>query len=622
MPSKADRVRRFDHDLGVYGLPGDVSPWDIRFHPEDRAFLDRESDGRYRVRVWAEPGLTDGLVVAKRNADYLGFALGAIATTQRFVFWEAVAALLPDDEISLAFRSPSGKAVYLVPSGISNAVERLDRWTVPNLSPMDVPSWSQGAVIYQIFPDRFANGDPSNDPPDTDQWGSPPHPRRFQGGDLIGISENLDYLNELGVDLIYLNPIFTSPSNHRYDAIDYLQVDPSLGGNAALIELVKKAHELGIKVVVDASFNHCHPGFFAFQDLIRAGSESPYRDWFVIRDWPVRIKAGKSTKGQPGKGWQSEWLPVWAEQSGLEIEYVLDHGLTVEPTYESWYGVASMPRINLANPEARRYMLGIAAEWIRLAGIDGWRMDVARYVDPDFWVDFRKVVKEANPESYLIGEFMGDAGAWLQGDRFDATMNYTFRDICLRYLAHDEIDAVEAADDLARLWAQYAWAVTLANQNLIGSHDTARFLSVAGGEQWRLRLATVLALTYPGAPGIYYGDEVGLIGEDDPGSRNAFPWEPDPRSHELHRTVIELTSLRKKHLALVKGEWRPLLAKSGLLAFERRLGRQRLMVVINRGKRRRIDLPSSGKVLWGDAELDQRKLTIAAREAAIVKLGR
>jgi glycosidase len=267
-------------------------------------------------------------------------------------------------------------------------------------------------------------------------------------------------------------------------------------------------------------------------------------------------------------------------------------------------------------------MLEVAADWPRLAGIDGWRMDVARYVDPDFWVDFRKAVKEANPESYLIGEFMGNAGDWLQGDSFDATMNYTFRDICVRYLARHEIGAVEAADDLARLWAQYSWPVTLANQNLIGSHDTARFLTVAGGEVWRLRLATVLALTYPGAPGIYYGDEVGLEGDNDPGSRNPFPWEPDPTSHGMHRTITELTALRRKHPALVTGEWRPLLARGGLLAFERRLGRQRLVVAINRGKRRRIELPSAGKILWGDAEIEKRKLTVAPRGAAIVKLGR
>ena len=610
-------MRKFDGDLGVYGLPGDVTPWDIRFDPGDRAFLDREPDSRYRIRAWSETGLTDGLIVVKRNEEFLGFRLAVVASTGRFAFWEAIAPLLPGDEISLAFRNPMGKAVYLVPGGISNAVERLDRWTIPDLTPMDIPLWSQGAVVYQIFPDRFANGDPSNDPPDTDEWGSPPDSRRFQGGDLPGVTQHLGYLSDLGIDLIYLNPVFKSPSNHRYDAIDYLEVDPALGGNEALIELIAKAHGHGIKVIIDASFNHCHPLFFAFQDLINNGPESPYRDWFVIHDWPVRIKARK-----PIKGWQREWLPVWAEESGLAIEYVIDRGLAVEPTYESWYGVASMPRINLANPEARRYLLGVAAHWHDRAGIDGWRMDVARYVDPDFWLDFRQTVKSANPESYLIGEFMGDAGAWLQGDSFDATMNYTFRDICLRYLARHEIDAVEAADDLARLWAQYAWPVTLANQNLIGSHDTARFLSVADGDEWRLRLATILSLTYPGAPGIYYGDEVGLLGENDPGSRNAFPWEPSPASHPLHRTITELTALRRAHPALVKGEWRPHLAKGGLLAFERRLGRKRLLVVINRGKRRRIDLPSAGKVLWGDAVLEKRRLTVAAREAAIVRLGR
>jgi cyclomaltodextrinase / maltogenic alpha-amylase / neopullulanase len=617
VPSKADRRRRFKSDLGVYGLPGDVSPWDIRFDPKDRAFLDREADGRYRIRVWAEPGLKEGLVVARRNDEHLGFPLRVIATTDRFEFWEAVVELLPNDLVSLAFRNPSGKAVYLVPDGISNAVERLDRWTVPDLEPMDIPSWSQGAVIYQIFPDRFANGDSTNDPPDTDPWGSPPHSRRFQGGDLAGITQRLDYLNDLGADLIYLTPIFTSPSNHRYDAVDYTQVDPSLGGNEALIELVKASHDRGIRVILDASFNHCHPGFFAFQDLVHRGLESPYRGWFVVHDWPVRIKARKSLKG-----WQREWLPVWAEQSGLAIEHVLDRGLAVEPTYESWYGVATMPRINLANPDARGYMLEVAVEWPRLAGIDGWRMDVARYVDSDFWVDFRKAVKDSNPESYLIGEFMGDAGAWLQGDRFDATMNYTFRDICLRFLARNEIGAEEAADDLARLWAQYAWPVTLANQNLIGSHDTPRFLSLAGGKEWRLRLAIVLSLTFPGAPGVYYGDEIGLKGGNDPGSRNAFPWEPDPTAHDLHRTVKELARLRRKHPSLVKGEWRPLLAERGLLAFERFLGRERLAVVVNRGKRRRIDLPRKGKVLWGDAELDKRKLTIAPRAAAVVRLGR
>ena len=245
--------------------------------------------------------------------------------------------MLPGDEISLAFRNPSGKAVYLVPGGISNAVERLDRWSVPDLTPMDIPGWSHGAVVYQIFPDRFANGDPSNDPPDTDQWGSPPHSRRFQGGDLVGITQHLGYLSDLGVDLIYLNPIFTSPSNHRYDAIDYTQVDPSLGGNEALIELVKKAHDRGIKVIIDASFNHCHPGFFAFQDLINNGPES--RISRLVRDSRL---AGADQGPQVDQGLAAGVASgLGQSKADWRSSTCVDRGLAVEPTYESWYGVAT-----------------------------------------------------------------------------------------------------------------------------------------------------------------------------------------------------------------------------------------------------------------------------------------
>jgi glycosidase len=177
-------------------------------------------------------------------------------------------------------------------------------------------------------------------------------------------------------------------------------------------------------------------------------------------------------------------------------------------------------------------------------------------------------------------------------------------------------------DFWARLWAQYCWPVTLANQNLIGSHDTPRFLTLAGGQEWRLRLALVLAMTFPGAPGVYYGDEVGLQGGPDPGSRNAFPWDPDPSSHPLYQTIAELSALRRSHPSLVTGEWRPYLGKGGLLAFERRLARRRLLVIINRGKGRRVDLPGRGKVLWGDGRLQGKSVEVPRHGAVILKLGR
>ncbi|HZD03543.1 MAG TPA: glycoside hydrolase family 13 protein, partial [Longimicrobiales bacterium] len=401
-------------------------------------------------------------------------------------------------------------------------MERLDRWRLdPGSEPVRVPAWSQGALIYQIFPERFHNGDPSNDPEGVDEWGSPPDSRRLQGGDLVGVLQKLDYLEGLGVDCLYLNPVFASPSNHRYDAVDYHHVDPILGGNRALAELVDEAHRRGMRVVLDASFNHVHPGFFAFRDLLEKGRASRYSAWFVVRDWPPRIRYRPSAGGEDVR----QRVARWAAETGLEVETVPGEGRAVETTYESWYHVPTMPRVDLADPGAREYMLGVATHWIEHYDIDGWRMDVARYVDPDFWNDFRRAVKAVRPDAYLLAEIMGDAGQWLQGDRFDATMNYTFRDLALAFFARDEIDGEGLLDGLGRLVAQYPWAVTLANHNLLGSHDTPRFLTEAGEEVDRLRLATVFQLTFPGAPGIYYGDEVGVTGGPDPENRRAFPWE-------------------------------------------------------------------------------------------------
>jgi cyclomaltodextrinase / maltogenic alpha-amylase / neopullulanase len=278
-----------------------------------------------------------------------------------------------------------------------------------------------------------------------------------------------------------------------------------------------------------------------------------------------------------------------------------------------------MPRVNLAHPEARNYMLEVAARWVRDFDVDGWRMDVARYVDPDFWNDFRRVVKAVKPDAYLLAEIMGDTGDWLQGDRFDATMNYTFRSIALRYLARDTLDGAGMLDEASRLVAQYPWAVTLANQNLIGSHDTPRFLTEAGGEGWRLRLATILQLTFPGAPGIYYGDEVGIDGHNDPGCRRAFPWDVDHGRHPVHRTVRELTTLRRSRASLRTGHLVPIEGRGGLVVFERVEGRQRTVVAINRGVRAAtFQVRRAVKPRWGGATVEGDRVTIPARDAALL----
>ena len=278
--------------------------------------------------------------------------------------------------------------------------------------------------LSDLSPDRFANGDSTNDPVDSEPWGSPPTARGFQGGDLNGIVDRLDYLERLGVDVIYLNPVFLSPSTHRYDTVDYHQVDPHLGGGEALRELVEASHRRGMKVILDASFNHCHPRFFAFEDLLEKGQQSDYRNWFKINEWPIRIKVRS-----PLHAWQREWLPIWAGQARLELDYVDDEGPAVEPTYDTWYGVATMPSVDLANPEARAYMLEVAEKWLLDPGIDGWRMDMALRSTTTFRPEFRQVARKARSDAYLIGEFLGDASIWLQGDQFDATMNYSFHDL-------------------------------------------------------------------------------------------------------------------------------------------------------------------------------------------------
>lgn len=618
MPSKAEPVTH-PSDLGVYGLPGDVSPWDIRFDPEDRAFLQRRPNGGYHFTAITEPGLIDGaVVVGAASAPAHVYPMQQTGSTVRHTTWETQLSLQPGNRYSFAFRTPWGQGVYRVPSGISSAVERLDRWELTDIQPVQLPDWAQGAVIYQIFPDRFANADPSLNPHDVVPWGSPPHPTEFQGGDLAGISKRLDYLSALGVDAIYLNPVFTSPSTHRYDTIDYYQVDPMLGGNTALEELVTAAHSLSIRVILDASFNHVHPRFFAFNDVVQNGSESSFWNWFNITDPPPRIVHRPSSTHPPG--WIDIWNNTWREEMGLPVHVVEGDGPAVETNYEAWYGVPTMPRVDLSNPEARQYFTDVATHWIREYDIDGWRMDVARYVDPDFWNHLRKAVKAAKPDSYLLAEIMGDASQWLQGDRFDATMNYTFRDITTSFFATENTDGHEFLDQASRLVAQYPRQTTLINHNLLSSHDTPRFLTCASGELWRLELATVFQLTFPGAPGIFYGDEIGLEGGHDPGCRRAFPARVETTRHSVHQIITQLTSLRRAEPALIRGTWQPIDASKNHISYKRSLDDRHLLVIINRGNSEiHIQPPQAiSEILWGTAPSTGDSITIQARTSTIL----
>jgi neopullulanase len=447
-----------------------------------------------------------------------------------------------------------------------------------------VPAWVKHAVFYQVFPDRFARSAGSVAPPGLrfKPWGAPPAEQGFQGGDLRGIVEKLDYLQELGVNALYLNPVFASASNHRYHTYDYFAVDPLLGGNAALRELVDELHRRDMRIVLDGVFNHASRGFWPFHHVLENGSDSPYLDWFYIHDWPL-------------------------------APYPADGETPIN--YGAWWGLPALPKLNVANPGARAYLLEVAAYWIEF-GVDGWRLDVAEEIkDATFWQEFRQVVKRANPDAYLVGEIWHAAPDWLRGDRFDAVMNYVLARAALGFFAAETLrtDYEPGGFPLKPLRAQefakvvehalevHDWEIAQAQFNLMDSHDTARTLWTVDGDESALRLCTLMQMTLPGAPCIYYGDEIGLTGATDPESRAAFAWHDRSQWNlallEFFRRAV---ALRRAHPVLRTGKLRTLYANHGVYACLRAESGAAAAVIYNtRRTPVRMDLAKVGAKLNG-----------------------
>jgi cyclomaltodextrinase / maltogenic alpha-amylase / neopullulanase len=408
-----------------------------------------------------------------------------------------------------------------------------------------VPAWVQDAVFYQIFPERFANGDPANDPAGTEPWGGTPTPGNYFGGDLRGIIGHLDYIAALGVNALYLNPIFTSPTNHKYQTTDYRSIDPHFGDDAVFRELLDSCHARGIRVILDGVFNHTGVGFFAFDDVKRNGRASRYTAWYTFRGFPV--------------------------------------GPVSRPNYECWWGYGSLPKLNIANPEVRDYLFDVTRRWMGF-GIDGWRLDVPNEIPHDFWIAWRRLVKELNPDAYITGEIWQDASEWLKGDQFDGVMNYRFRDAALDFFARDTIGPARFDAVLERQRTEYPVEVNFALQNLLGSHDTERFLTACRGDTSAVKLAWLFQMTYPGAPMVYYGDEIGMEGGKDPDCRKTMVWDPVQQDSRLLATMQELIALRRGHDVLRRGSYERLIAEDAtrVLAFARRLPGSTAVVMLNR----------------------------------------
>ena len=395
------------------------------------------------------------------------------------------------------------------------------------------PDWVRDAVFYQVFPDRFATSDRVAKARNLEPWDSPPTLAGYKGGDLLGVAENLDYLRDLGVNALYLNPVFQSASNHRYHTHDYYRVDPMLGGDAALRELIDRAHDRGMRVILDGVFNHASRGFFQFNDLLESGSASAYTDWFHVKHYPLHAYGG----GELG--------------------------------YDAWWNIAALPKFNTDTPAVREFLLGVAEHWLRF-GADGWRLDVPNEIDDDdFWREFRTRCRAVNPEAYLVGEIWDDAGRWLRGDTFDGVMNYPLTRAIFglvgRRIDHEELSRSGLngiaplgtrgfADTVRHLLCRYPTEAVAGQLNLLGSHDTPRLLTSLGGDVQAARQALVLLFALPGAPCVYYGDELGLAGGHDPHCRQAMPWD-DPASHDTEtlELVRALARLRSERRALRRG---------------------------------------------------------------------
>ena len=280
----------------------------------------------------------------------------------------------------------------------------------------DAPGWVRDAVFYQIFPDRFASSARVTKPGPLEPWNSPPTHQGFKGGDLLGIVEHLDYLTDLGVNALYLNPVFSSASNHRYHTYDYYQVDPLLGGNDALRELLDACHARSMRVILDGVFNHSGRGFWPFHHVVENGTGSPYVDWFFV------------DKDRLAKGGTLRPYPTDRDREAALAEGAADPRRQGDAAlrvlgYRAWWDLPALPKLNTDNPYLREHLMGAAEHWLRF-GIDGWRLDVPEEIDVGFWREFRRRCRAVNPDAYIVGEIWHEKPEWLAGDTFDALMNY------------------------------------------------------------------------------------------------------------------------------------------------------------------------------------------------------
>ncbi|OGF22704.1 MAG: hypothetical protein A2V63_06905 [Candidatus Eisenbacteria bacterium RBG_19FT_COMBO_70_11] len=525
---------------------------------------------------------------------------------------------MPPGETPYLFRYRDGaKSLYLAAGGLRAAPDSgRFVYSAARFPEFITPDWVKNGVIYQIFPDRFRNGNPSNDP-DFKEWyyqGKTALPAggslntdfqeyyhlvkdwndyqglthspwtkdgrdwmAFYGGDIEGVRQKLDYLQDLGVTILYFNPLFQAKSTHKYDAADYRKIDPHFASNEEFIAFVKEAKTRGIRIILDIVYNHSGNSNWAFKDAAEKGTKSSYYQWYEFKKWPL-------PDGWPNVG--HAWKPA---------DY-----------YYCWWGFGDLPDFNFdlsrkndaenaikditqaqVNVPLVDYLLETTEYWIKTVDADGVRLDVPNEVPYWFWKVFNERVKKAKPDAYIVGELWGNASDYVRPGVYDAVMNYAFfRDAVQRFLGMGQGSAAEFDASLATGRLAYPSQAVEVQMNLIDSHDTVRFLTQVGGNANRLKLAAMFAMTYVGAPTIYYGDEIGMEGGKDPDCRRPFvwSWEKEPARVALHDYYRSLTKLRHAHPALRTGNFTTLSTAGLTYAYRRSGGGEDFVVVLNAGK--------------------------------------
>lgn len=597
-----------------------------------------EPEAGDELQLWFRTAAHDVDEVYLENRE-LCIPMNKVISNNAFDFYE-VKYKLEDKPFRYHFKIRSGNEIcyYNKWGAESKLVDYYDFKIVPGFT---APDWAKGAVMYQIYTDRFCNGDPDNDVQTgeyfyigeqvqhVDDWYRDPQPmdvREFYGGDIQGIIDKLDYLHGLGVEVVYCNPLFVSPSNHKYDTQDYDYIDPHVGkievdegrlldpgennnihadryrtrttrkenleaSNRLFIKLVEELHKRGMRIIIDGVFNHCgsfnkwldRELIYESADGYEVGAfvspKSPYRNYFLFH------RTGENE--WPGNG-----------------------------SYDGWWGHDTLPKLNYEDSkELEEYVLGIAKKWVSPPyNVDGWRLDVAADLgrsneyNHEFWKKFRKAVKEANPHALILAEHYGDPSDWLQGDEWDSVMNYdAFMEPVTWFLTGMEKHSDEYRDDLLGNADHFMNAMKhhMANMmtpslqtamNQLSNHDHSRFLTRTNHKVGRvgqlgsraaeegvslavMREAIIMQMTWPGAPTLYYGDEAGLCGFTDPDNRRTYPWGKENR--DLINFYREMIQIHRKSLALRKGSIKMLKAEPDLLAHGRFWGNEQIVVIIN-----------------------------------------